>query len=368
MTLEGSSGGSVRPIQLARPTELDDALGGRRGLRAEYSPTLLESVKRNYGIEPSEDPQDLGGSSNLNVLLNDDDQKWVVRVYRPSVSRARLHDIQTARIELACSGLTCAVPSPTRGGKTWAEHEGRLLEVEPYVEHDGAMNSWARVEQGLRLLSKMHDVLKQIVVSSDGATPKFVNYIAPGEVLAGTTRGTSRMRSWSPPATENCLADAADELARLVDTEQNRYQDTSLPRQLVHGDFWDNNVFYRGEDIVLVHDFDHMGERARIDDVALTLYFMISEPGANLDPQSRMRRLRLLVDAYDSQLERRLTSEERAALPIALARQPLWSVGGWIANLDTEASARAHASGLETAVAFALSIMKALPDWQQAFL
>jgi hypothetical protein len=95
---------------------------------------------------------------------------------------------------------------------------------------------------------------------------------------------------------------------------------------------------------------------------------MNSEPGADLDPKGRMRRLRVLIDAYDSGLERRLTSEERAAFPITLARQPLWSVGGWIANLDTETSARAHASGLKAAVELALTIMTALPHWQQAFL
>lgn len=142
---------------------------------------------------------------------------------------------------------------------------------------------------------------------------------------------------------------------------------TSLPRQLVHGDFWDNNVLYRDEEMVLIHDFDHMGERARVDDVGLTLYFMNSEAGTDIDDGRRPLLLRRLLDAYDSGLETQLTAAERAALPLALARQPLWSVGGWIASLDDERAARAHARGMNTAIEFALGIVRAMPQWQEAF-
>jgi hypothetical protein len=31
---------------------------------------------------------------------------------------------------------------------------------------------------------------------------------------------------------------------------------------------------------------------------------------------------------------------ERAALPLAIARQPLWAIGGWLATLDGEKTAR----------------------------
>ena len=130
----------------------------------------------------------------------------------------------------------------------------------------------------------------------------------------------------------------------------------------------DANVLYRGHDIVLVHDFDHMGERARIDDVALTLYYMNSEPAPDLDMDRRRSLLRRLVDGYESGLEDRLTPAERFALPVALARQPLWSVGGWIASLDDESAARAHATGLNPAVEFALEIMGALPQWREVLV
>jgi hypothetical protein len=66
-------------------------------------------------------------------------------------------------------------------------------------------------------------------------------------------------------------------------------------------------------------------------------------------------------------LETRLTAAERAALPLALARQPLWSVGGWIASLDDQRAERAHDTGVNTAVEFALGIVRAMPQWQETF-
>ncbi|MFC1713573.1 hypothetical protein ACFL6S_07895, partial [Candidatus Poribacteria bacterium] len=81
----------------------------------------------------------------------------------------------------------------------------------------------------------------------------------------------------------------------------------------------------------------------------------------------RLRRLRGLVDAYDSGLDDPLTGAEREALPLAIARQPLWSIGGWIALLDDEESARQHAAGTGWEVEWALRIMSEIDRWQEAF-
>ena len=72
----------------------------------------------------------------------------------------------------------------------------------------------------------------------------------------------------NPSADDLRIADVADALAtELADAEL--VLQGSLPRQVVHGDFWDNNVLFRDGEIVVVLDLDFMGERARIDDLAL---------------------------------------------------------------------------------------------------
>jgi Ser/Thr protein kinase RdoA (MazF antagonist) len=56
--------------------------------------------------------------------------------------------------------------------------------------------------------------------------------------------GTQRIRGWASSSAELYRADAAEELAQRVAAGE-RDLVSRLPRQLIHGDFWDNNVFFR---------------------------------------------------------------------------------------------------------------------------
>ncbi|NLV92009.1 MAG: hypothetical protein GX030_06420 [Firmicutes bacterium] len=75
-----------------------------------------------------------------------------------------------------------------------------------------------------------------------------------------------------------------------------------------------------------------------------------------------------MVDAYDSGLAERLSVAERWALPLVMAGQPLWSLGGWIACLDDERAARGYASGMIAEVDWALQIIDNLGPWQEAMV
>ncbi len=345
-------------------TVTDNAGGGVRGLRARPSAELFEAVRRSYGMNGLEDSVDLGGSNTLNLLVTDDHNRYVVRVYRPYVTEARLADIQRARQELNANGVPSSEVLPTRDGRQWIVFDGRLVEVEKYVESDACMDSWERLMAGLPLLGRIHTILRRLQFSTEGRNPLFANYIEPQKALAMTMQGTQRIRGWNPSSDHLRLADAAEELARLVSAGERELVPT-LPRQMVHGDYWHNNVFFRDGRVVLVTDFDFMGERARIDDLALTLYYFdcSNEPVS----EKRLGRLRSLIDAYDKGLDERLSTAERCALPLAMARQPLWSIGGWIALLDDEEAARRHAAAMLGEVEWALRIVRELDRWQAAF-
>jgi homoserine kinase type II len=353
---------------------MDDAGGGRRGLRAEVSSELLKALHREYGMVST--GRDLGGSSNLNLLVHQEHEPdgilCVARVYRPYVTAARLTDIQRVRRELIAGGVPCGQPIKTRTEQTWIEvgqritsHSRRLVEVEPYVACDAVMDSWERLEIGLPVLGRIHALLRPVQVSVEGAHPPFANYLAAEDTLTSTRRGISRIRAWGASFEEENLAFAAEQLARRI----VGYAGESwhlLPRQLVHGDFWGNNVFFREDRVMFVADFDFMGERARIDDLALTLYFATLSHLIDQSAVDQQRHLRRLVELYEQGLGERLTRHERTALPVALARQPLWSIGGWIAHLDDERSARQHASGMYPPIEWASQIMGDLDSWQEA--
>ena len=62
-------------------------------------------------------------------------------------------------------------------------------------------------------------------------------------------------------------------------------------------------------------------------------------------------------------LDRPLSAAERAALPLAMARQPLSSIGGWVARLDDEVTARRHAARVGPELVAARQLMTELGRW-----
>src|SRR5215471_10946180 len=127
---------------------MDDAAGGQRGTRAIISADLEEFLRAHWGVRPAGAAPDLGGSSNLNLLVTDDRSLRVARVYRPFVTGQRVAALQAVRYYLASHGVPCAEPIPAAGGRRWETFQGRAVEVEPYVAAPGVMNTLRFSQQG----------------------------------------------------------------------------------------------------------------------------------------------------------------------------------------------------------------------------
>ena len=98
---------------------VDDAGGGRRGTRAAVTAELWEVLATLWAV-PRQPDRDLGGSLNLNLLVDRGGEQLVARVHRPSVSTARLEDMQAVRDRLDASGVPCAALVRARDGARWA--------------------------------------------------------------------------------------------------------------------------------------------------------------------------------------------------------------------------------------------------------
>jgi len=341
---------------------VDDAAGGQRGTRAIASPDLEEFLRAHWGMGPAGAAPDLGGSANLNLLVTDGRSLRVARVYRPFVTGQRVAALQAVRRHLARHGVPCAEPIAARGGRGWETFQGRAVEVEPYVAARATMHTLARVRTGLTVLGRIHALLQAFQADPATAAPRFANHVAADGLAEAVAAGTRRIRAWQPSPAEARLADLADELA---DTLAGQEQHDSGPpcRQLVHGDFWDNNVRFRRRQIALVTDFDFLGERPRADDLALTLYYTsVGITDVTRDPAQ----LTGLVSAYEAGLGTRLSREERAAIPLAMTRQPLWSIAVWVALLDNQDTARRHLVATAPELNWALRLTDHIAELQDA--
>ena len=219
--------------------------------------------------------------------------------------------------------------SPARDGAWWARAGDRLVEVERFIPHDAAMTTPHRLARGLPLPGRIHARLADMEVSPAGRAAEFANHIEPGRVLPGTKAGTARIRSWHPTPAERRMASPAARLAEQVAAGETG-RAARLPRQLVHGDFWDDNVFFRGQDPAFVADFSFMAERARIDDLALTLYYADTQFGLAIT-QDRIAALR--PRCTPTPLRRSITQRVvRRRSPEALAPDPVWRDSWWRAS------------------------------------
>ena len=323
---------------------------------------LFGQVGRWWGVGLGE-AHGLSKSDNTTVLRPD--LGVVVRVYRPGVSAERVRALQAARRALGDAGLPVVPLIPSQWGRTMGVVNGRVVEVEEYVEHDGRMNTPPRLQRGVVLLAGVHDALADLHLGPDGDYCPDANWISPVDVASSVRAGVDRIRSWGDPANRD-LIDNALRLADLV-SEAEAPLVACRAGQLVHGDFWDDNVYVRGEKLVALADLDFMGNRPRVDDLALTLYFTDEEmqlaQAADRPVEERIATLRPLVRAYAAALSTPLSEAEWQALPWALARQPLWGIGNWVRKLPSEVQAKEHARATGGAARRAITVAAEANRW-----
>lgn len=268
------------------------------------SPELLSFVADHYGLRAVDGATKLGGSFNLNVLVDG----HVVRVYGPWVSAERVMSMESLRRGLRERGVPIPALCPGNDGAVWRTFGDSVLEVERYVPGE-PMNSLERLRAGLGRLAQIHALMADLPMA---VPPPMANHLPQELAAVATADAMALVRAWSPTPEEEHLAEVAEALARTLPL-------IDLPCQPVHGDFWDTNVLWRDDRMVAVLDFDFAGMRPRVDDLALPLTYALQAWGSG----AGIRGVRELVQAYDASATPRLSKDERRALPYAMARTAL---------------------------------------------
>lgn len=293
------------------------------GPRAILTSELAEAAARAFGLGGVAGARDLGGTYNLNVLLETEHGRYVVRVYRPWVTPTRLLAVQETREYLARCGLPVVRPLRTPDGRRMVWLDGRLVEVEPFVPHDGTADSWERCARAFAALARLHGALRESPYPR--VPPRVSNYALPAQMLAWV-EATEAAVQLSAPATDICR------LARHLTQRIAGWWEAvgrNLPRQATHGDFGGGNVLFQGGDIVAILDFDFVGHRERVFDLAYALYWILRRMEPEMSPASHdWPSAAGLLAAYDEAADQPLEAAEWRALPLEMARVPLY----WVAE------------------------------------
>ncbi len=140
------SGLAVRCAHCSRVWERCVGVTGDADLARE----LIASAGQCWGLDLG-DGHELSRFVNTTVLRPD--LGVVVRIYRPGVGVERVAALQAARRALLDADLPVVPLVASSSGHTVEFVDGRAIEVEQYVDHDGSMNTTTRLVTGAGLLA-----------------------------------------------------------------------------------------------------------------------------------------------------------------------------------------------------------------------
>ena len=311
---------------------MEDVLYGPRA-----DPALVEELIAHYPINTPTAFYDLGGTYNLNVLVESHQGQYVLRVRRPGLAPVVL---------LSSTGETSAgtrrfsgrpsYPDTLRSGYSFIRQRSATDgELEPYVVHDVQLERWSDYPQAFALLAQLHTALDHLPATVQHVPPAVSNYALPAQLLQWThktiqvieqERAAGRQRAGDAQHALDICATVLPFLQTLDRWWKSEGQ--LLPHGLTHGDYGGSNLLLHKDQIVALLNFDFLDQRERIFDLAYTLYWIFWQHEDTRYPNSPWHRISTLLEAYNHQTKQPLTQQERLALPLEMARIPLY----WIAE------------------------------------
>lgn len=210
--------------------------------------------------------------------LNCDHGQFVLHVHDATLSRQQVEAMQMVREAMADAGLPAAAPERDLEGRTIVDWEGRVVEVQPWIEHDGYLkNEWADVSSLCEVLARMHDVMSTTDVTPDPAGNN--GWLVAEELVNKIDRDADAMRADARKLgrdIEEPLAMARDLLQKFAEVEGNA---NSRPLEPTHSDLYGRNVLMMGQSVAAVVDFERLDLRPRTADLAWAMFwpFFISD-------------------------------------------------------------------------------------------
>ena len=260
------------------------------------------------------------GTINRTVLVQTADCAYAFRAcLRPDGARvAWEHRVIT---HAGAGGVPVCRPLPLPDGKTFVECGGRFFALFPLARgHQIPRHKLGSAEAASagRSLARIHLALEDIPAQQ--ARPKNLTFDTT-ETLATIPRleaaiGAQEALTEGDQAALRQLAARRIRLEHIAEDDSMRLRLAALPQQVVHGDYQETNLFFSGDEVSAVIDWDQSGFAPRSWEVLRALDLMLQ-----LAPEP----CRAFLSAYRSR--KALPEEElheAAACYGVLADRNLW--------------------------------------------
>jgi homoserine kinase type II len=204
-----------------------------------------------------------GGTVNWNFDVRTAGGRFFLRCYRQNLETERIEGEHSLIAWAAGKGIPAPVPLTTRAGKTITENGAQRWALFPWM--DGAC-----IERGTlspaqaRALGDLHGrVQAALAVHPDSAGAKLSQRWDKTQSLELLTRLVARAEE---RGVEGWIVDGVRRQRQLLDALEVQPPDyfSSLPCQLLHGDFHDQQVLFEGDRVTALVDWEiwHTDPRA----------------------------------------------------------------------------------------------------------
>ncbi len=260
---------------------------------------------------------DIGIANKSYVLTTEDDKKYVARVLRTQMDESARAEalIQHALFD---AGIHSPMYLPFKDGDVVAHIDDQRITISPFIEGQTPKKQSLKLTRNLGvMLARIHNALAHLppetVTDNRGQALRATNI---ADEIARIPAGT--------------LATMFAERFEKLKTLPTR----DLPRTIIHGDLFGNNVFEEEDEITAVFDFETAEYTIRILD--------LGRPHLeNLEKKTLLphESIAALFEGYDSVAQIPLSEEEKAAFDDVMKYFAIANAA-WLANNLSEESAR----------------------------
>lgn len=301
--------------------------------RLRYCERLVGRILAAWGISGSPlEWYDLGGAYNVNWRVITPQDDVVIRIRPTWTTVERLRDVHQLLQRLNARGLLTSLPLPARNGESFVSVDQHWVELYNYLPEAGDRQwSAARWLAGFRHMQVLHQKLNE--VAAHIVPPIVSNYVPPALALRLLEETQAKIAALPPSHNRPEALAICREALEVMEHVANYFAalEQALPVRLVHGDFHLSNLLFNAQnEVAYTLDFDFMGWRERLYEIAYALRLALPQLTDNSQHTLNLDLIRLWLNAYDDQNSDPLTPQERAALPYQLAQVALLylTVGG----------------------------------------